>query len=118
MIRYEFGAQVPNQLWLADITPQTRGAPSEHWTGEGKLYLCAINDVDFKRIVGYSVNARMKSRLAVEAVSRRQHAGRTVASCVLHTDRGAQFRSRKFVHAIKRHDVAGSMNRVWGGRGW
>ena len=31
-------------LWLADIT--------EHPTGEGKLYLCAIKDVFSNRIVG------------------------------------------------------------------
>ncbi|MBP1780425.1 transposase InsO family protein [Micromonospora sp. HB375] len=37
-------ADGPNRLWLADIT--------EHCTGEGKLYLCAIKDVWSNRIVG------------------------------------------------------------------
>jgi putative transposase len=36
-IRHEFTADAPNQLWLSDIT--------EHWTGDGKLYVCAIKDV-------------------------------------------------------------------------
>ena len=58
----------------------------------------------------------MKSRLAVEAlynaVARRQQAGGDVAGCVLHTDRGSQFRSRKFVHALNRHGMVGSMGRV------
>jgi putative transposase len=27
----------------------------EHWTGEGKLYVCAIKDVYSNRIVGYSI---------------------------------------------------------------
>lgn len=31
--RHEFNAEGPNQLWVGDIT--------EHWTGEGKLYMCA-----------------------------------------------------------------------------
>ena len=35
-----------NELWLTDIT--------EHWTDEGELYLCAIEDVFSGRIVGYS----------------------------------------------------------------
>ena len=47
-------------MWLTDIT--------EHWTGEGKLYLCAIKDVWSNRIVGYSIDSRMKSRLAVAAL--------------------------------------------------
>lgn len=37
-------------------------------TSEGKLYLCAIKDVFSGRIVGYSIDSRMKSRLAVQAL--------------------------------------------------
>lgn len=32
--RHEFVADHPNEVWLSDIT--------EHWTNEGKLYLCAV----------------------------------------------------------------------------
>jgi len=60
LVEREFTAQAPNQLWLADIT--------EHWTGEGKLYPCAIKDVYSNRIVGCSIASRMKSRLAVAAL--------------------------------------------------
>ena len=35
-----------------------------------------------------------------------------MAGCVVHTDRGSQFRSRKFVHALNRHAMVGSMGRV------
>ena len=54
----------PNELWLTDIT--------EHSTAEGKLYLCAIKDVCSNRIVGYSIDSRMKSRLAVSALEQRR----------------------------------------------
>ena len=72
---------------------------TEHRTGEGKLYLCAVKDVFSGRIVGYSIADRMKARLAVDAVAsavaRRGVDGATVAGCVVHSDRGSQFRSRK-----------------------
>ncbi|MEV7526740.1 IS3 family transposase [Streptomyces sp. NPDC091371] len=104
LVRRDFTAAGPNRLWLADIT--------EHATGDGKLYLCAIKDVFSNRIVGYSIDARMKSRLAVaaldNAVARREH----VDGCILHSDRGSQFRSRKFVRALDRHRMAGSIGRV------
>ena len=107
-VRHEFNADGPNELWLSDIT--------EHWTAEGKLYVCAIKDVCSNRIVGYSIDSRMKSRLAVaalnHAVARRRAEGAEVAGCVLHTDRGSQFRSRKFVHALNRYAMVGSMGRV------
>ena len=35
-----------------------------------------------------------------------------VAGCVIHTDMGSQFRGRKFVAALNRHDMVGSMGRV------
>ena len=35
-----------------------------------------------------------------------------VAGCLVHSDRGSQFRSRKFVLALGRNDMVGSMGRV------
>ena len=58
----------------------------------------------------------MKSRLAVtalnNAVARRAAQGSDVAGCVLHTDRGSQFRSRKFQQSLWRHQMLGSMGQV------
>lgn len=104
LVQRDFTAEAPNRLWLADIT--------EHPTGEGKLYLCAIKDVFSNRIVGYSISDRMKSRLAVDALNSAVARRGEVAGCVLHTDRGSQFRSRKFVRALHRHTMVGSMGKV------
>ena len=103
-VQRDFTAEQPNQLWLADIT--------EHMTSEGKLYLCAIKDVYSNRIVGYSIDSRMKSRLAVAALNNAVARRQDVAGCILHTDRGSQFRSRKFVRALGHHNMVGSMGRV------
>jgi len=77
-----FTAPTPNALWLADIT--------EHRTREGKLYLCAIKDVFSNRIVGCSIDSRMKSRLATQALANAVARRGAVAGCVLHSDRGSQ----------------------------
>ncbi|GAA2086156.1 hypothetical protein GCM10009821_29640 [Aeromicrobium halocynthiae] len=62
------------------------------------------------------MDSRMTSWLAVtalgNAVARRRAEGTQVAGCIVHTDRGSQFRSRKFVHALNRHHLIGSMGRV------
>ena len=104
LVRRTFTADGPNRLWLADIT--------EHRTAEGKLYLCAIKDAWSRRIVGYSIDSRMKSRLAVNALSNAVARRGDVTGCVIHTDRGSQFRSRKFIHALNQHHLVGSMGRV------
>ena len=99
-----FTAAAPNRLWLTDI--------SEHRTSEGKLYICAVKDVFSNRIVGYSIDSRMKSVLAVRALNNAVARRGDVAGCVVHSDRGSQFRSRKFVRALARHGMVGSMGRV------
>jgi len=88
---------------LTDIT--------EHTTGEGKLYLCAIKDLYSGRIVGYSIDSRMKASLAVAAL-RNAIALRSPAGTIIHSDRGSQFRSKKFIRTIKNNQLAGSMGRV------
>ncbi|WP_147971361.1 IS3 family transposase [Streptomyces sp. col6] len=104
LVNRAFTATGPNLLWLTEIT--------EHPTGEGKLYLCAVKDVFSNRIVGYSIDARMKSRLAVTALDNAVARRQDVAGCILHSDRGSQFRSRKLVQVPGRHQKVGSTGRV------
>ena len=103
LVARRFTAQKPNQVWLTDIT--------EHRTDTGKLYLCAIKDVYSNKIVGYSIDSRMKASLAVRALTNAV-ALREPAGTIVHSDRGSQFRSRKFVHALSDNGLQGSMGRV------
>ena len=104
LVNRDFSAEAPNELWLGDIT--------EHRTREGKLYVCAIKDVFSNRIVGYSIDTRMKSRIAVNAIESAVARRGDVAGCLFHSDRGSQFRSRKLQRALNRHRMVGSMGRV------
>ena len=84
LVERDFTAAEPNRLWLTDIT--------EHPTGEGKLYLCAVKDVWSRRIVGYSIDSRMTSHLAVDALEMAiaRRGPDQVTGCVVHADRGSQ----------------------------
>jgi len=103
LVRRVFSAQAPNQLWLADIT--------EHRTKEGKLYLCAVK-------MSSPTDRRVLHRPPDEVENRRcrpeqcRRPTRRVAGCLLHTDRGSQFRSRKLQRALNSHHMVGSMGRV------
>jgi putative transposase len=105
VVRHEFTATAPNQVWLWDI--------SEHPTAEGKLYICAIKDVYSGRIVGYSIDSRMKSSLAVSAM-RNAIALRSPAGTICHSDRGGQFRAKKVQRLLTHHHLVGSMGRSYG----
>ncbi len=54
----------------------------------------------------------MKARLAVDALEMAVARRGDVAGCVTHSDRGSQFRSKKFTRALARHGIIGSMGRV------
>lgn len=87
-VQRRFTADAPNRLWLTGIT--------EHCTAEGKLYLCAVKDCYSNRIVGYSIDSRMKASLAVSALSMAVQRRRPGPGLVVHSDRGSQFRSKAY----------------------
>jgi putative transposase len=103
LVKRHFKAEQPDQVWLTDIT--------EHWTNEGKLYMCAFKDVCSGRIVGYALSDRMTAALAVRALDNAV-IGRNKIGTIVHSDRGSQFRSRAFVKRLKHHKMVGSMGRV------
>ncbi len=82
LVDRQFAAQERNQIWLTDIT--------EHRTAEGKLYLCAIKDVYSNKIVGYSIDSRMKASLAVAAL-RNAVAQRDPVGTIIHSDRESSY---------------------------
>lgn len=104
VLRHRFAAAGPNELWLTDIT--------EHHTREGRLYVSAIKDAYSNRIVGYSMAPRMKSSLAVAALDNAVRMRGAHPGCVVHSDRGSQFRSRKYQRRLKAYGLVGSMGRV------
>jgi transposase InsO family protein len=104
LVQRQFTAERPDQLWLTDIT--------EHPTAEGKLYLCAIKDVCSGRIVGYSMDSRMKASLAVAALRNAIALRSPVGTVIIHSDRGSQGgfnrSSQHLDHGGVRWDAVGS----------
>jgi transposase InsO family protein len=80
LVNRQFTASRPDELWLTDIT--------EHSTGEGKLYLCAIKDACSGRIVGYSMDSRMKASLAVSALRNAISLCSPAGTVIIHSDPG------------------------------
>jgi putative transposase len=104
-VRRDFTATELDAIWLTDI--------SEHPTLEGKIYVCAVKDVCSRRIVGVAVGPRMTARLATNAlkiaIARRDPRPGTT---IVHSDRGGQFRSKRFQRLLRDHRLVASMGRV------
>ena len=104
LVNRRFSAAKPDALWLTDIT--------EHPTAEGKLYLCAIKDACSGRIVGYSIDSRMKAALALAALRNAIALRSPSGTVVVHPDRGSQFRSHSYVRLLRSAGLTGSMGRA------
>lgn len=105
LVRRDFTAAVPNRLWAADIT--------EHPTDEGTLCCCALKDAFSNRIVGYSIEDRMKARrLVVQAIENATARRDDVAGCILHSERGSQPGAQKVRRALAHHRMVRSMGQV------
>lgn len=102
--RHQLTASRPNQPWLTNII--------EHKTSEGRLYLCAVKDAFSGRIVGYSIDSRMKASLAVRAVRNAVRMRGYVNGCIVHSDRGSQYRSRKLRRELAVHNLLGPIGRI------
>ncbi|MGC4846840.1 DDE-type integrase/transposase/recombinase [Micromonospora sp. DT15] len=60
-VRRQFTAVAPNLLWCGDLTEIT--------TDEGKLYLSTVNDLYYRRLLGYAMSAHHDADLTTASLS-------------------------------------------------
>jgi putative transposase len=96
-------ATAPNQLWVADITYIE--------TQEGWLYLAAILDLYSRKIVGWAMSERIDTALVLSALSMALLHRQPPAKLLFHSDRGVQYASGDFRHALQAAKLVPSMSR-------
>ena len=99
----EFQQEQPNRAWVSDITYVP--------TREGWLYLVCVLDLYSRKVVGWSMSARITKDLVLDAL-RSALANRCPEDELLHhSDRGSQYASGAFQDLLKRHNITCSMSR-------
>jgi putative transposase len=101
LVRRDFTADEPNQVWFADITYVP--------TWEGWLFLSVVMDACTKRIVGWSMRDDLKSDIVIDALGMGTTMRRPGAGLVHHSDRGAQYRSLAFGKSLRDSGILASM---------
>jgi len=74
-----------NRAWVGDITYLA--------TNEGWLYLAVIMDLASRRIVGWSLSARIQADLVCQALKSAYWRRKPAPGLLMHTDRGSQYAS-------------------------
>lgn len=103
VVNREFAPSSKNETWAADITYIP--------TGEGWLYLAAVEDLYSRKIVGWSMSDRIDSRLVVDALEMAIHRELPAAGLVAHSDRGSQYAGQTYQAVLKHNKITCSMSR-------
>jgi transposase InsO family protein len=93
----------PNQIWVGDITYIS--------TAEGWLYLAGIMDLYSRRIVGWAMDQNIDTQLVLAAWNMAQTHRPSPPELVFHSDRGCQYASAEFRHALAQRQTLPSMSR-------
>jgi putative transposase len=91
-------------VWAADI--------KQIQTGEGWLYLAAVQDLFSRRIVGWAMAAHMRQELVIDALKMAVAARRPASGTIHHSDHGGQFIGLTFGQACHDAGIAQSMGAV------
>jgi putative transposase len=87
LVRRDFTATAPNQLWVADITYVP--------TWAGFLYLAMVLDVFSRRIVGWAMATHLHTDLVLDALNMALQQRRP-QGVIHHSDRGSQYTALAF----------------------
>ncbi len=101
----DFKASKPNVKWTSDIT--------YIWVKNKWMYLATVMDLYSRKIVGWSLSLTMTEDLVIDALSvafARRNISKSNAP-ILHSDRGVQYRSQKYIDFARSRGCELSMSR-------
>mgnify|MGYP001812756358 FL=1 len=103
VLNRQFSPQAPNQVWGTDITYLL--------TQQGWVYLAVVIDLYSRRVVGWSMDRRMKKALVIRALMMAINLRKPPPGLIHHSDRGSQYASHGYQALLKQHGVICSMSR-------
>ena len=103
LLKQKFTMPKENQAWVGDITYIRIG--QHQW-----MYLAVVVDLYSRKVIGWSMNKRMKASLVCDAVAMALK-NRNYPRCVImHTDRGSQYCSNTYQKKLKDNHLICSMS--------
>jgi putative transposase len=102
LLKQSFTADGPNLVWASDITYIA--------TGEGWLYLAMVKDLHSKKVVGWSMQERLRRDLVIDAFKQAVMQRRPEPGLIFHSDRGIQYACCDFRALLKKHKAVQSMS--------
>lgn len=102
LLKREFSAGHPNQIWVSDIT---YFKVKSYW-----IYLCIILDLYSRRIVGWRVSRNMSTNLVTATFKTAFQERGQPQNLTFHSDRGKQYISKALTRLFQRYGVKQSFS--------
>lgn len=93
-----------DHIWVSDITYIS--------TSEGWLYLCVIIDLFSRKVVGWKTSPNMKADVVIDSLKDALKVRRPKGKTIFHSDKGGQYKSKRFRRMLKRNKILQSMTGV------
>ena len=104
LVKRNFSAKGPDQIWFADITYVK--------TYQGWLYLAVVFDVWSRKVVGWSMDDLMEARLVDDALRMGIKRRNPPAGLIHHSDHGSQYRSLLLGRTLRINGIVPSMGAI------
>ena len=103
LLNQVFKAEKKNKIWSGDITY----IPLKRIT----LYLSVFIDVFTRKIVGWSMDTRMKDTIVIDAFLQALGKEHPEEGLIIHTDQGSQYTEFRFQEVLRKKGAVSSMSR-------
>ena len=104
LVKRQFKATRPNQLWVADFTYVA--------TWSGFVFVAFVTDVFARMIVGWRVSKSMSAEFVLDALDQALWARTRPKSLIHHSDKGSQYLSIRYTERLIEAGVRSSTGRT------
>ncbi len=99
----QFEVDAPDRVWVTDTTYIR--------THEGWSYLAVVIDLFSRRVIGWSMQSRMTTDLALQALLAAVWRRKPKQKVMIHSDQGSQFTGGEWQSFLGKHNLVASMSR-------
>ena len=102
LLRQQFQADRPNQIWVSDVTCFKLG---DHY-----LYTCVILDLFSRKVIAYKISKKNSTQLITSTFKMAWERRRPETKLIFHSDRGSQYTSHRFRQLLHERSVVQSFS--------
>ena len=104
LLRQDFTTVTINEKWATDIT-------YIHTKKDGWCYLCSIQDLFSKKIIGWSFSKNMTTDLVIATLNKTLAKQPIPKGLVIHSDQGSQYTTQRYSQELKKYRIKQSFSR-------